>query len=88
MEEIRTLTGTSTDSLFTAWAEAFRDYEPTRNKPQLNKMLHRRGYVPELSFGAFDGDQLVGFTLNGLGPFEGKRTVYDTGTGTIPAYRG
>jgi len=51
-------------------------------------MLHRRGFMPQLSFGAFDGDRLVAFTFNGTGLFMDRPTAYDTGTGTLGAYRG
>lgn len=50
-------------------------------------MLVRRGYKQHLSFGAFDKDLLVSFTLNCTGLFNGVETAYDTGTGTIEAYR-
>jgi len=88
MEQIKSLSDTSLDALFAAREEAFRDYELTLDKKAFAKMLHRRGYVPELSFGAFDQHRLVSFTLNGVGFFDGRRTVYDTGTGTLPEYRG
>lgn len=88
MEEIRPLTGITFDELFGAWEEAFRDYERTRTRAELKKLLQRRGYAAELSFGAFAGDELLSFTLNGVGQFGGKPTVYDTGTGTIPDHRG
>ncbi len=51
-------------------------------------MLSRRGFVPSLSFGIFEGDKLISFTLNGIGQFNGEKTAYDTGTGTIKEYRG
>ena len=51
-------------------------------------MLKRRGYNPQLSFAAFDNDEIVAFTLNGTGTFNGVLTAYDTGTGTIKQYRG
>lgn len=41
-----------------------------------------------LSFGAFDGEKMVSFTLNGIGKYLGRLTAYDTSTGTIEAYRG
>lgn len=88
MEVIKSLAGISNDQLFTAWEQAFRDYERTWNREELIKMLSRRGYVPELSFGAFDGPELVSFTLNATGIHNGKETAYDTGTGTIASHRG
>jgi ribosomal protein S18 acetylase RimI-like enzyme len=51
-------------------------------------MLHRRGFTPKLSFGAFSGEKLVSFTFNGTGRFNNIPTAYDTGTGTIEEYRG
>jgi ribosomal protein S18 acetylase RimI-like enzyme len=40
------------------------------------------------SFGAFAGDRLVGFIISGEGVFQGKRCIYNAGTGVIPEYRG
>ena len=37
---------------------------------------------------AFDGERIAAFTLNGTGNFNGLPTAYDTGTGTLEAYRG
>jgi ribosomal protein S18 acetylase RimI-like enzyme len=54
---------------------------------ELRTMLRRRGFDPALSFAAFDGC-IMGFTLNGTGTFGGVPTAYDTGTGTLPEYRG
>lgn len=51
-------------------------------------MLIRRGYDAGLSFGAFDHDALISFTLNGIGLWIDRPTAYDTGTGTLPGYRG
>lgn len=86
--EIRSLHDTALATLFKAFSQAFADYEVQVNELQLQTMLTRRGYLPKLSFGAFDGDELVAFTLNGIGLFGGIPTAYDTGTGTLAAYRG
>ena len=51
-------------------------------------MLLRRGYNPKLSFAAFVNGDIVAFTLNGTGTFNGLPTAYDTGTGTVKEYRG
>ena len=88
MEEIRPLAETSFDDIFMAWEDSFRDYERTRTKEELRKMLSRRGFAPALSFGAFDEQQLVSFTLNAFGTHNGVNTAYDTGTGTIKSHRG
>lgn len=86
--EIRSLHDVGFTTLFKAFSRAFADYEVQINELQLQTMLTRRGYLPRLSYGAFDGDELVAFTLNGIGLFGGIPTAYDTGTGTLAAYRG
>lgn len=82
---IRTFVREDFDAIFAAFADAFSDYvvklSPTRE--QLLEMFTRRGWVPALSVGAFDGDRLVAFTINGL---DGRR-AYDTGTGVVPSHR-
>jgi ribosomal protein S18 acetylase RimI-like enzyme len=88
METIQSLKTISFDTIFTAFNEAFSDYEVQVSKEELEAMLTRRGFLPELSFGAFDNGKLVAFTLNGIGIFGGIKTAYDTGTGTLKDYRG
>lgn len=88
MESIRSLEKVAQDTLFKAFQEAFKDYEMQLTRPQLLKMLHRRGFAPQLSFGAFSGEKLVSFTFNGTGSFNNQHTAYDTGTGTIEEFRG
>ena len=88
METIKSFKRISFNALFEAFNEAFLDYEVQLNKIELQSMLHRRGFVPELSFGAFKEDKIIAFTLNGIGFFNGVKTAYDTGTGTLKEYRG
>jgi len=82
---IRTLRHDDFESLFAAFTAAFSDYvvklSPTRE--QLLEMFTRRGWVPELSVGAFDGETMVAFTVNGV---DGDR-AYDSGTGVVPSHR-
>lgn len=86
--EIRSLADTAFDTLYEAFSQAFADYEVQINGAQLRRMLKRRGFDPRLSFAAFDGDRIAAFTLNGIGNYDGLPTAYDTGTGTLEAYRG
>jgi len=83
--DVRPLTGVPFEQLFEAFSLGFSDYvvrmQPTVD--DLREMLTRRGFVQELSAGAFDGDQLVGFTFNGV---DGDR-AYDSGTAVIPSHR-
>ncbi len=87
--EIKSLGKTEFETIFRAFSQAFADYEVQWNKAQFKTMLKRRGFVPELSFAAFNQiDEIAAFTLNGSGHFNGKLTAYDTGTGTLKDYRG
>ncbi|MBP1677244.1 MAG: acetyltransferase [Bacteroidetes bacterium] len=86
--DIKPLDTISFDQLYNAFSAAFADYEIQLSYEQLNTMLQRRGFEPKLSFGAFDNGELVSFTCNGFGQYNGLRTVYDTGTGTLKEYRG
>jgi len=86
--KIQSLKNTSFDIIYRAFSKAFSEYEVQINSDQLQAMLKRRGYNPELSFAAFDNDDIVAFTLNGTGIYNGISTAYDTGTGTMKEYRG
>jgi len=88
MKIIKSLKEISFEELFKAFSEAFIDYDIQVNKTELETMLNRRGFVPELSFGAFKDGKLISFTCNGVGTFNGIKTAYDTGTGTIKEHRG
>ncbi len=86
--EIKSLNNICLDELFEAFEQAFADYEVQLNKVELLTMLKRRGFEPEASFGAFDGNKIVSFTCNGIGNPYGTPTAYDTGTGTLKNYQG
>jgi ribosomal protein S18 acetylase RimI-like enzyme len=86
--EIRSLAKISFDELFETHLRAFKDYPFQWSKEGLKKTIHRRGYDPSISFGAFYNNEMVSFTLNGIGTFNDLKTVYDTGTGTVEEYRG
>lgn len=88
MIQIKSLKEVRFDLIFKAFNAAFQDYEIQINKIELQSMLKRRGFMPDLSFAAFKGDEIVAFTLNGIGLFDGVKTAYDTGTGTIKEFRG
>jgi ribosomal protein S18 acetylase RimI-like enzyme len=86
--EIKSLGKTDFETIINAFQEAFADYDFQPNAEELKTMWKRRGLNRDLSFAAFDGSTIAAFTLNGNGIFNGKKTAYDTGTGTLPAYRG
>ncbi len=42
----------------------------------------------DLSYGIFDGNELVGFIIHAIDKRQGSLTAYNSGTGVIPEYRG
>ena len=86
--EIKSLGKTNFETIFKAFNQAFADYEMQLNYDELKTMCKRRGFNPDLSFAAFEGEDIVAFTLNGIGNFNNKKMAYDTGTGTLKEYRG
>ena len=86
--EIKSLEKTEFETLFKAFSNAFADYDVQINADELKNMWKRRGFNPKLSFAAFEGENIVAFTLNGIGNFNGMPMAYDTGTGTVKDYRG
>lgn len=89
MFNYKTLENTNIELLYEAFLSAFSDYQVKIDLPfwKFQQMLQRRGYVSEISIGAFKNQMLVGFVLNGFRNWSGKLTVYDTGTGVIGEYR-
>lgn len=91
MYDYKTLENTDFERLHRTFLDAFSDY-PVKSNPTpaaLKYMLQRRGYVSEVSMGAFEnpGQELVGFIFNGLRTWNGHITAYDTGTGVVPSSR-
>lgn len=86
--KISNLSNIPFESIVEAFRKAFCDYAVEFNSRQISDMLVRRGFCPELSFAAFKNGEIVAFTLNGAGPYNGLNSCYDCGTGTQPAFRG
>ena len=59
MEIIKSLDVISFESLYSAFNEAFSDYEVQVNAEELRIMLSRRGFDPSLSFGLFEDGKLM-----------------------------
>ena len=82
---IRTLTEKDFPAIHAGFVSAFSDYvvpmKPSAD--QLRSMFVRRGWIPELSVGAFEDDAVTGFVINCV---DGAR-AYNTGTGTVPTHR-
>ena len=89
-ESIKSLEDTSFDALFASWKLCFCDQ--VSSSRAIACMLKRRNFLPTISFGAFsnteDGkSELIAFTLNCLGEYNGILTVYDSGTATAAEFR-
>ncbi len=79
------------NQLHSAFLEAFADYAMDASgvtEASLRLRGVKNGVDDELSVGAFDGEKMVGFTLIGVGPWEGKLAAFDAGTGIVREHRG
>ena len=87
--EYRTLVNTTARCMYETFSQAFSDYQVSVDMPleSFEIMLKRNGFMPEISAGAFDDGVLVGLVLNGMREWDGEKTIYDLGTGVVPAYR-
>jgi ribosomal protein S18 acetylase RimI-like enzyme len=90
MLSYRLLTAGDFSSLYACFHEAFSDYQVDMqmSEQQFAQRLNRDGVQLESSAGAFDDERMIGFYMNALGDWQGKRTAYDGGTGIVPHYRG
>lgn len=90
MFEIRTLGTESQERIYRSFMEAFADYSVpvTWSFEEFRASNIRRGLDTAVCFGAFEGDRLVGFILNGRGTWDGLPAAYDAGTGVVPEARG
>ena len=74
---IHSLESVSFKDLYAAFSSAFKDYDFSLNADELRRMLDRRGYNPQLSFGAFFEGRLISFVFNGTGMYNNILTAYD-----------
>lgn len=83
------LDGNCFTQLYETFIEAFSDYvfPFALTETQFRNHINLNAVDLERTVGCVDEGRLVGFSLNGFGEWEGKTTVYDAGTGVIPAYR-
>src|SRR4026209_2227793 len=90
MRFYRLLSARDLPSLYDCFLEAFSDYEVDMqmSREQFEQRIARDGVRLEISAGAFDNEQMIGFYMNGAGVWQGKQTAYDAGTGVIPDRRG
>ncbi|RIJ36892.1 GNAT family N-acetyltransferase [Pontibacter oryzae] len=84
------LTAKEFPQLHEAFLKAFADYViPIQlTKEQFRAKVIREGIEPSFCVAAYDGQEIAGFILTGLGEWQGKPTAYNAGTGVLPQYRG
>ena len=85
----RFLTDADFHPLYECFLDAFSDYQVKlqMSEEQFAQRVKRDGVELELSAGAFDGEQMIGFYMNARGMWKGGLTAYDAGTGVIPSHR-
>ena len=88
--QITTLQSTSIEQITATFVEAFKDYElPMRlTVEQMRRKISVENINLSYSLGAFDGDEMVGFILHGFGVVDGKKTLWNGGTGVVETARG
>ena len=88
--EYRSLENEAPEAIHRCFRESFADYVVKVELPFEKYLRHIIRYGVELKYsvGSFHDDELVGFILNGVGWWKGRRTVYDAGTGLVKEHRG
>lgn len=85
-----TLKDVPIDKILAVFNLAFSDYiiSIQFTETQLKNKIRTEDIVLELSAGAFDDGNLVGFILHGARVKDGRKILYNAGTGVIPSFRG
>jgi ribosomal protein S18 acetylase RimI-like enzyme len=81
----------SQSQLLRTWLEAFADYAVDMSgvtQKLIECRCTKNNVDFEASVGAFDDERMVGFTLIGVGRWQGEVAVFDAGTGIVPEFRG
>ncbi len=88
--QIRSLENISTSNILNCFNKAFADYVlPFQlTEEQFNRKVLTERIKFKQSVGAFDGDVLSGFILQGIYYVDGIKIVYNAGTGVVPESRG
>lgn len=78
-------------ALHQSFIEAFSSYKVPFNPSFAafqSRMKYKLSLIPELSPLAMKSEKCLGFLLQTQGKYEGKQTIYNGGTGVVPAMRG
>jgi ribosomal protein S18 acetylase RimI-like enzyme len=88
---VRSLAACPPEFIAAAFDRAFADYyikHATSATAWLPARMQKNGVDLHCSAGAFVADELVGFTLVGVGEHRGLPAAFDAGTGIVPEHRG
>jgi len=90
MIEIKPLAGVPIEAVTDAFNAAFSDYELpfTATPAYMRERFAASGVHYDFSYGAFDGNRLIGFMVNSIDDYGGIKSAFDAATGVIPDYRG
>lgn len=90
MISFQTLKNTSPNELLEVFNSSFSDYIVPFHLTleQLEGKIKSDGIRLEFSVGAFEEDKLIAFILHGFDVIDGKKVIYNAGTGVIPEKRG
>ncbi len=89
--EIRSLQIQDLDQMYTAFLEAFSDYQVNFaiSREQFNRrFLGKLNLDFKYSVGAFHHGNLVGFIFHTINNYQGRPMLYNGGTGVVPPMRG
>ena len=88
--EFKTLEGTAISDILTAFNEAFSDYfiKLQLTEETIASKFRSENIDLNLSVGAFNNNELVGFILHGYDVLHGVPTLYNAGTGVVLGCRG
>jgi len=77
------------EELYHTFIAAFSDYVLPFELTYEQFQLHLRLNAVDLgsSVGIFHDDKMIAFTMNGVDDWNGRRTIYDAGTGVLPVHR-
>lgn len=86
----RRFTEADFENLYQTFGIAFQDYavQMSQEKTDFERRLRRIGADYGLSAGVFEEEKLVAFVIHAFGVWEGKKTLYNGGTGVVPQGRG
>lgn len=88
--EIKHLGNTDIETIVECMTESFQNYfvKIPSDVDFWVKRYNAARVDYNLSFGAFDGEKLVAFIIQGIDNHNGEKTAFNTGTGVLEAYRG